>query len=290
MTGASPLPRISPTAVAAFGWYARRLIAKRFSAVRVMADGQPLPSAGPFADPTVPPSFFDGPTILYANHAAWWDPMVLMLVTHAYLRGRRVYAPIDADALQRYPVLARLGLFGVRPDSFAGTRTFLAVGREVLSTPDGVLAITPQGRFADVRERPLSLRGGLAQLMQAVPQARAWPVAIEYPFWNEIRPEILIRFGQQPVVAGEASRESLAERLTERLRSELDRLAEAACSRDPERFRVVLDGASGIGFWQDMPARLRAWARGRRFEAAHSAVRESAQTSNVRGSTRTTNG
>ncbi len=279
MTDAPSLPVISPTAVAAFGWYARRLIAKRFSAVRVMTDGQPA-----FLDGSA-----DGPTILYANHASWWDPMVLMLVSHAYLRGRRVYAPIDADALQRYPVLARLGLFGVRPDSFAGTRTFFAVGREVLGTANAVLAMTPQGRFADVRQRPLTLRGGLAQLMQAVPEARAWPVAIEYPFWNEMRPEILIRFGQQPVVAGHVSRQSLADRLTDRLQDELDRLAEAACSRDPERFSVLLDGASGIGFWQDMPARLRAWARGRRFQAAHSAVRESARTANVRGSTRTSN-
>jgi hypothetical protein len=263
MSGTPSLPRVSPSAIAGFGWYTRRLIAKRFSAVRVMVDGQPSHIAGHSCVPT----------ILYANHASWWDPMVLMLVAHAYLRGQRVYAPIDADALLRYPVLGRLGLFGVRPDSFAGTRTFFAVGCEVLNTPGSVLAVTPQGRFADVRERPLSLRGGLAQLMQTVPQARAWPVAIEYPFWDEARPEILIRFGQQPVLAVETDRHELAQQLTDRLRHELDRLAEAACSRDPARFSVLLEGTGGIGFWQDMPARIRAWVGGRRFDAAHAAVR-----------------
>ncbi len=252
------LPARSHRGVAMFTWYARRLVAKRFSAARVMRDAPPPPG--------------EGAMILYANHASWWDPLVMLLVARAFYPRQRFYAPVDADALERYPMLGRFGLFGVQSASFAGTRTFVSLGRTVVETPDAILALTPQGRFVDVRERPLALTGGLAQLLRAVPDARAYPVAIEYPFWNEMRPELLIRFGQQPVSCADLSRPALTERLGARLGAEMDTLAAASRARDPRLFDVLTEGGRGIGFWQDLPARLRAWVGGRRFDATHAAV------------------
>jgi hypothetical protein len=259
MNARATLPPVSRPAVAAFTWYARRLVAQRFTAIRIMRDGAP---------PDV-----RRPCILYANHASWWDPLVMVLIARALFPRQRVYAPIDDAALERYPSLARLGLFGVRADSVAGTRRFLSVGRAVLETPDAVLALTPQGRFVDVRERPVVLAGGLARLLLDTPGARAYPVALEYAFWNEMRPEILIRFGQDPVSASGTCRRVLTAGLGECLAAELDRLAAAACTREPERFAALVAGARGIGFWQDLPMRLRAWLSGRRFDGAHAAVR-----------------
>ena len=58
--------RYSPRLLRWFGRYVRRYVRRHFTAVRVARDGLPPPVTGP--------------TILYANHAAWWDPLVLLLI------------------------------------------------------------------------------------------------------------------------------------------------------------------------------------------------------------------
>src|SRR5690606_28823578 len=91
MSSGSEPPSISPRRLAAFAWYARRLVARRFTAVRVMKDATPSP--------------LTRPSVFFANHAAWWDPLVMLLVARWAYPGVAFYAPIDAAALTRYPSL-----------------------------------------------------------------------------------------------------------------------------------------------------------------------------------------
>lgn len=297
------VPPVSSRRLAAFAWYARRLIRRHFTAVRVMQD-------------TLPPP---GPTrarVFYANHAAWWDPLVMLIVARELFPGTAFHAPIDAAALARYPSLQKLGFFGIEPGSPAGARRFLEISRALLARPGTALALTPQGRFADVRERPLGLQGGIARLLMTTPGTLALPVAIEYPFWTEMRPEVLIRFGRRGVGVGaddgrrradtdaarhdvgdssttharhgagdscaarymRDTRDALQFELTARMTTTLDELASASCRRARSEFVTLLDGTAGIGRLQDTPARLRAWRAGARFDARHSALRATRET------------
>ena len=52
------------------------------------------------------------PLAIYSNHPGWWDPIVGMLLCQDYFKDRIFYAPIDADALQKYRVFQKLGYFG----------------------------------------------------------------------------------------------------------------------------------------------------------------------------------
>ena len=54
--------------------------------------------------------------------------------------------------------------FGVDLDSPRGAASFMAASRKILDRPGRVMWITAQGRFSDVRERPLGLRPGVARL------------------------------------------------------------------------------------------------------------------------------
>ena len=54
-----------------------------------------------------------------------------------------------------------------------------------------------------------------------------------------------------------------------RLQNTMDRLAEDAIARDPEKFDTILQGAVGIGGIYDLWRRARAAARGERFTAEH---------------------
>jgi len=249
----------SPRWLAAAEAYLQRYTRRHFNAIRIATDAPPPPLAGP--------------TVFYSNHASWWDPIVLLLLIRRHYRDWRFQGPIDRAALERYPWLERLGLFGIEADSFRGSRRLLEAGSELLSSHHAGVVMTAQGRFADIRQRPLLLKPGLSRLLLRNANACAIPIAIEYVFWNERLPEVLVRFGRSGIRASGRTAPAIQADLEDRLESELDALAVSAMNRSPKAFDCLLEGRRGVGLLQDLPLRLRALVRGERFDPSHSAIR-----------------
>ena len=187
-----------------------------------------------------------GPLIVYANHSSWWDPMVSALLAERLLPGRKHYAPMDAAALKRYPILAKIGIFPVEMATARGAAQFLRTSEAILVS-GGVVWITPQGRFADSRARPLGFKAGLAALAARVPQVQIIPLAIEYTFWDERLPETLLRFGEPVRVTEGMNMEAATERLESALVAAMEELKAGAMARDASAFRVLLRGGRGTG-------------------------------------------
>jgi 1-acyl-sn-glycerol-3-phosphate acyltransferase len=239
--------------------YFGRYFARHMNALRVARWGEPALAPGA------------GPVVVYSNHPSWWDAAVYVLAGDRLLGSYESYAPIDAEMLRRYGIFGRIGAFGVDLDSARGAADFLAASASILSRPDRGLWLTAQGRFADVRERPLRLKPGIARLPEIAPGATVLPLAIEYAFWLERGAEACIAFGR-PIPAGELlalPRPERLARLEEALAATLDRLAADVQSRDPERFRALVAGRAGIGGVYDAWRRLAAALGGRRFDPAH---------------------
>jgi 1-acyl-sn-glycerol-3-phosphate acyltransferase len=211
-----------------------------------------------------------GPLIVYANHGSWWDPMVSILLAQTLLPERKHYAPMDAVPLTRYPILGKLGIFPVELATARGAVQFLRTSEAVLKS-GSVLWITPQGRFADVRERPLAFKPGLAALVARVPEATVLPLAIEYTFWNERLPETLLRFGPAVRVDANTSTNAATRQLEAALEAAMNTLREASVKRDPSAFDVLLEGSRGTGGFYALGRRLRALAGGKGFQEDHSA-------------------
>lgn len=253
----SPLAKRSTWWIALFSWYVRRFLRRHFHSVR---------AAAKTTLPALPP----GPVIVAMNHPSWWDPLVAMLLASRF-GNRRHLAPIDSGALERYRFFERLGLFGIEPGSAQGMRQLIRVANQAFRHPDVVLWITPQGAFSDVRQRPLALRPGVGMLAERLRQGTILPVAIEYPFWNERLPEVLVRFGQ-PIAVRDGRQRSARDwtkLIEERLTQTQDALREEAVARDPSAFETLLDGKSGISWIYDAWRRLRAWWRGETFQLEH---------------------
>lgn len=223
------------------------------------------------AKPGLPAIDASLPLIIYCNHPSWWDGAFVPVLVARLLPGRRAFGPIDAEAMQRYGFMRKLGFFGVQPGSYAGAATFLRIGRRVLQKPDTVFVLTPEGHFNDTRRRPVHLQPGLAGLISGVPRVSVLPLAVEYPFWTESKPEALARFGT-PVVMGSAMARSLddiQQTLQDRLCATMDQLAADAMSRDAARFDLLVEGTAGVGGIYDAWRRIKAWRSGQRFDAAH---------------------
>ncbi len=252
-----PLAARSGVLLTLFGWYLRWwYVPRHFRAVRVARAGLPQVPAGKSL-------------VIYSNHASWWDPAIYILLGLGLLPERIGYGPMEAEELQRYGLLQRMGVFGIDPRTPRGAADFLRTARRVLADPRGTLWVTAEGRFTDPRQRPVMLRPGIAHLARHVPDLVFIPLAIEYSFWNESRPEALTRFGPAMTFMHQHDTAAITERLAGALTETMDALAREAMTRDPALFRPLLEGEAGVGGLYDGWRRLRAWVGGRRFDAAH---------------------
>lgn len=238
--------------------------------VRIMA-GQMRSAfrATRIARPGLPPLPEGRPVIVFTNHPSWWDPAFCIVLQARLFPGREGYAPIDETMLRRYGFFRRIGLFGVEPEGRAGAARFLLTSRAILSDPSRMLWVTAQGRFADVRERPLALKPGVAHLMARMPDAVALPMAFEYPFWSEKRPEALACFGAPLDGRDGGTAEAWEARLEAALTEACDRLGRLSQARDPAGFDNLLAGRAGVGGVYGTWQRLRSLLRGERHRPDH---------------------
>lgn len=255
------VPHISPFVLRFFRRIVRGYFRRHFSAVRISRA-----------------SHLDGLSakhlIVYANHGSWWDPMISVLLGEALMPAREHYAPMDADVLAHYGILRHVGVFGVEMATARGAAKFIRGGLNIL-THHGVLWITPQGRFADARERPLSFKSGMAALAVKVTNGViVQPLAIEYVFWNERLPEVLLHFGPALAVQG-GTTEEVNLRLEAALLTTMETLKQLALARDPAAFLPLAQGRAGTGGFYSLFERLRARLRHTPGRAVQSASSES---------------
>ena len=265
------LAPVRPILLALFRRFiAERRLRRQFRAVRLA-----------FAD-RLPPAHLEDRLIFYLNHPSWWDPLLCITLSKRFIPGRRFYAPIEAESLKRYGVLGNFGLFPVEIGTPRGAAQFMRAAEAILREGH-VLGLTPQGEFTDARIRPIAFKPGLGALVERLERTgdrvTAVPIALEYTFWDQRLPELLVAVGDplrtpgageaDPEGTGAAASTTRVERtaawtlaLEDRLARTQDELAELARARDPRPFETLLQGRRGTagmyGLWQ----RLRGAAGG----------------------------
>lgn len=240
-----------------FATIGRRRLRKGFRAVRILHPERLR------ALPT-------GPIVVYLNHPSWWDPIVCAEVSRRLLPGRKHRAPISAASLRQYRFFRHMGMFPVEQDSPRGAAQFLRTAGAVLQG-NGVLWITAQGHFTDARVRPVELKSGLGALLQRSANLTVVPLAVEYTFWNQRLPEVLLAVGE-PFAVGQGREMTTAEwtaKLEQRLEAAQDQLAAASLARDPAIFATLLQGRRGTAGPYALWQRLRARLSGQTYSADH---------------------
>ena len=243
------------------------------------------------------------PVVVYGNHPSWWDPVIAHFLNDRLLPHRQFRAPIDADALEQYQIFKKLGFFGVEQHSRQGAAEFLRHAKAVTASSDDALWITPEGRFADVRDHSSELMPGLAHLASLATRGHAVSMALEYVFWNERQPMCLVRFSppldlakppadpsrpasepfpdpskldamvgdeaRLPRLAKSSTKESWHQTLTTTLRINQQALADLAVARSIDPFENLLQSRGGGGVIYDSFRRIKSLFTGRRFQRRH---------------------
>jgi 1-acyl-sn-glycerol-3-phosphate acyltransferase len=253
-----PLAARSPALFSLFRLYLHWYFWRHFSGVRLSRAG-------------IPDAHDGRPIVVYTNHPSWWDPALFILATEKLFPGRVAVGPMDRTELSRYGLLRRMGVFGI-DSTPRGAAVFLRVARAALARPGHMMWVTAEGKFTDPRVRPILLRPGIAHLPRHLPDAVFLPAALEFSFWNESRPEALIRFGAPVDIAGGAGSASVGlwkAALEQGLTQTIDALAAESMTRDATLFVSLLRGTAGVGGIYDIWRRIRALAGARPFSARH---------------------
>jgi 1-acyl-sn-glycerol-3-phosphate acyltransferase len=249
---------VSTHAVNIFAAYGRRYMRRRFHTLRLLKSAQP-------------PRGVSRPLVIYLNHASWWDPLVCLYLSRKAFPDRTSFAPIDAASLKRYRFFKHIGMYAIEQQSVRGAIQFLRTTVAILSAGRHVVWLTPQGAFCDVRERPLRIRRGLGTLAVRTEEVEFLPLAIEYTFWTEPRPEILVAFGEAIIPSREETRsaEEWTELFAGALEATQDELAGRSCRRDPSDWLVLEKGACGVNVTYDAWRMIRARLSGGAFAREH---------------------
>ena len=205
-------------------WDAERRLRSSFEAVRVLGLAH------------LEGALARGPVIVVANHTAWWDPLVALVLTERVVPCDS-YAMMDAANLARLPFLGRIGGFGVDLTSASDGAAVIRYAARLLDGPGRAVWVFPQGRERPVTERPLGFRRGSAEVAR-VGKAKTVPLAIRYEFMGTERPHLLVDVGE--AIAPERDVDALRSRQEQAVTDALDRVDAALRSGDLARYETVI--------------------------------------------------
>ena len=256
--------RPSPAFRRFFAWYATRLVSRRFHALRLLEGSREILEDASSEERSL---------IALISHGSWWDPLVGLVLWRKLMSGRDILMPMASEQLSRFRFFRRLGVFGIDPDdptSMARMRSHVL--QRLSRSPDTLLGLTPQGRFTDPRE-PIRLRPGAAAIAAACERSpRVLVISIEYVFWQDARPELLvaIRSCDSPEAG---STTDWYRAMEEGIRRCAMDLAAASIARDESAFEVLVGGKHRINPFMDAWLRIRGRSGG--IAARRSTSRES---------------
>lgn len=167
----------------------------------------------------------DYPTILFAPHSNWWDGIVAYTVCNRICKKE---IRIMIEELNRFPIIRRGGGYSVNKKSPQSAMESLKYSVRVLKDPKSVLYIFPQGVINPPNHRPLEFQSGLAYITQkAVKEygkVNLLPVAVNYFFLRDNRPEVLVEIGENILFSEEkGDRKELSTSLATKLEQLCDK-------------------------------------------------------------------
>ena len=195
-------------------------------------------------------------TLFLANHSCWWDLFLVHLLNETI--------PVDGFGMMehfnmvRFGFFRRIGAFSVDRTDPASVRASLEYAAGLLQRPRAGVWVFPQGKIETNDFRPLTFQHGIRALVRRAGRVRIVPVAFCYEFWQDERPEALVRFGEASWV-DRPDLPTLIPTFERRLTEELDALRLDAIAQEADRFAPLVEGRRSIN---ERYARLRARFRG----------------------------
>ncbi len=185
----------------------------------------------------------DSGTLFLVNHSCWWDLFLVHLINESVpVDG---YGMMEHFNLLRFGFFRRIGAFSVDRTDPGSVRASLDYAARLLRRPRAGVWVFPQGKIETNDVRPLVFQPGIRALVRRSGRVRVVPVAFRYEFWQDERPEALVRFGEAAWV-DRPDLPTLISTFERRLTEELDALRVDAIAQDPSRFAPLSRGKRSV--------------------------------------------
>lgn len=181
------------------------------------------------------------PTILFAPHCNWWDGIVMYNITHRIFHKE---IRLMIEELNRFPLLRRGGGYSVCKKSPQTAMRALKYSVDVVGDLKNILCIFPQGIIRPPHFRPMQFQTGLAYIAQnAVKRygkVNLVPVAIDYCFFRDNRPEVVVNFGKRIELTDfKGDRKDLSHMLERSLEGACDELFEDISKGEVSDYKIL---------------------------------------------------
>ena len=191
----------------------------------------------------------DFPCIIYAPHMNWWDGIVgYNLMRRAF----HVRPRMMIEEMNRFPLFSLIGAFPVNKASAQAAMISLKYIVDDLKEPDLGFWIFPQGIVKPPNYRPIEFQTGLAYVAQNVAKKHGGvnliPLAVNYTFLREDRPECLAEVGEPIIITKENAKFDRHE-FTQKIQKDFERL----CDEQLQTFSKGEVTGYEYVFRQDLP-------------------------------------
>lgn len=168
----------------------------------------------------------DMPIIMYAPHSNWWDGIVGYAICNGICHQEM---RLMVEELKRFPLLRHAGCFSVNKKSPQASMEAIKYAIDQLADPNLNLYLYPQGIIRPPNFRPIEFQSGLAYMVEKAVKKYGkvglMPVAVNYFFLRDNRPEVFVEFGDRiEVYKGEKiDRKAMTEHLAKNLEELCDK-------------------------------------------------------------------
>ncbi len=172
------------------------------------------------------------PVILVPNHMSWWDGFLCFEVQSKLRPGSGIYSLMLESELKKFPILRKVGCFGMEPGHPASVRRAFVQFRDLVDqNPYRTLTFFPQGEISPMRQRPLGFRRGIEILAKIVGRLQYVPIGLHIEPMNHEKPTAFIHAGK-PIDSASANIDHKI------LEAEVTRLLDSASLTTPQGLLV----------------------------------------------------
>lgn len=134
--------------------------------------------------------------LITPNHFSWWDGFFVYWLNKKVL-SKKLFVMMLEEQLKRYWFFQKVGCYSIDLNDNRKMITSLKYSIELLSDPDNLVTIYPQGEIQPYDTKNITLKSGIEFLAKnCKTEFQVLPIAFRIHHTNERLPFVYVRFGK----------------------------------------------------------------------------------------------
>lgn len=166
-----------------FTTYLERLMRKNFSGFHIVNAFPVLPD--------------DRAVLFTPNHFSWWDGFLIQKIQREFLAQKKFFILMLVKQLKVYRFFNWMGAYGVEQESISSVMKTVKYTRELLSSPENLVIIYPQGEIQPYGIDELVLQKGITKFAGGeASNSVVIPIAFKIQFDEDKKPAVYCSIGE----------------------------------------------------------------------------------------------